>query len=95
MCLCDTCLASSFRRVTITMTGLVFLAIKVRIKLERSHILTFEASDTNSIVFQDFVLGFETSEPEPVHFAPEPGAGAEIVPGAGAGAAKNVTVPHP
>ena len=67
MCLCDTCLASSFTRVTITVTGLVFLAFKVKIKLERSHILTFEASDINSIVVQDFFLGFETSEPEPVH----------------------------
>ena len=92
MCLCDTCLASSFRRVTITRTGSVFLAFKVRIKLERGHILTFEASGINSIVVYDFFLGFETSqlEPEPsepVHsdqsrsrptFLLE--AGAEIVP---------------
>ena len=56
MRLCDTCLASSFRRVTITMTGLNFLAFKVRIKLERGHILTFEASDIKSIIVHDFLL---------------------------------------
>ena len=58
MCLCDTCLMSSFRRVTITMIGLVFLAFKVGIKLERGSISTFEASDIDNIVVQDFFYWF-------------------------------------
>ena len=41
------------------MTGLVFLAFNVRIKLERGHILAFEALDINSIVVQDFFIGFD------------------------------------
>ena len=100
MCLCDTCLASSFRRVTITTTGLYFLGFKVGIKLEKGHILTFEASDVNIIVVQDFFLGFETSEPEPQppkiftrsrsrsrNSSPEPEQESEPP--------KNVTAPHP
>ena len=34
----------------------VFLTFKVRIKLQRGHILTFEVSDINKIVVQDFFL---------------------------------------
>ena len=61
------------------------LAFKVGIKLERGHILTFEASEINSIIVQDFFLVFETSGPEPEPLEPEP----EPEP------PKNVTTPHP